>query len=247
MRKLFFLMAFLAVSATGMAQDVDNFEVGPYEVEYKEAGDYRFRLRKDVNLYDYYGLKKDTTIQVTEEPSKPVKGAFQLNAFLSLPRWVANGASNVFGIDGSWKQSIGRQLYFNAGLSLGLSFGKYGDHWDGYTKDWKNGDFTETIFEVGVPLSIEVGNVNYKKASMYGGLGVTPTFYAGGKNINSGSKSGILVAPRLDLGGYLPAGNRIVRIGGFAQYKINCSKGDFDIYAHRIGGFFLGGNIGLVF
>ncbi len=246
MKKYFSLIAFLALSVSGYAQIVDNFEVGPYEVDYKGSGDYKFRLRKGVDLYDYFELKKDTTIQVMESPSLPVKGAFQLNVFMSLPRFVVNGASNVWGVDGAWKQQIGQKVYFNAGLSVGISIGKYGDVYKDY-KNFENGAYKETMFEVGVPLSIELSNLDRKKASLYGGIGVVPTFYTGGKNAAGESKSGFFLAPRLDIGGYLPLGNQLVRLGGFAQYDINLSTGDYDIFKERIGRFFIGANIGLVF
>ena len=144
MKKFFSLVAFLTISVTGFAQDVDNFEVGPYEVDYKGSGDYKFRLRKGVDLYEYFGLKKDTTIQVVDAPTSPIKGAFQLNVFMSIPRFVVNGVSNVWGIDGAWKQKIGQQLYFNAGLSVALSIGKYGEAYQNYN-DWEDGDFSETM------------------------------------------------------------------------------------------------------
>lgn len=246
MKKFFSLVAFLTITVAGYAQDVDNFEVGPYEVDYKGSGDYKFRLRKGVDLYEYFGLKKDTTIQVVDAPALPIKGAFQLNAFMSIPRFVVNGVSNVWGIDGAWKQKMGQQLYFNAGLSVALSIGKYGEAYQNY-KDWEEGNFSETMFEIGVPLSVELCNLDRKKATMYGGIGVVPTFYTGGKDEAGDSKSGLFIAPRIDIGGYLPIGKQLVRLGGFAQYDINCSGGDYDIFKERIGRFFIGANIVLVF
>lgn len=246
MKKFFSLMVFLTIVMVGSAQHVDNFEVGPYEVDYKGTGDYKFRLRKGVNLYEYFGLKKDTIVQVAKTSAVPVNGAFQVNAFMSLPRYGVNGVSNVWGIDGTWKQKIGRQLYVNAGLSLGMSFGKYGDAYRDY-KDWEDGFYTETMFEIGVPLSIEASQLDREKASVYGGFGVVPTFYSGGKDAAGDSKSGLLVAPRVDVGGYIPAGSQIVRLGGFVQYNINCSAGDYDIFKERIGRLFIGANFGLVF
>ena len=226
MKKFFSLVAFLTISVAGFAQDVDNFEVG--------------------HLYEYFGLKKDTTIQVVDTPTSPIKGSFQMNAFMSIPRYVVNGVSNVWGIDGAWKQKIGKQLYFNAGLSVALSMGKYGEAYQNY-KDWEDGSLSETMFEIGVPLTIELSNLDRKKATMYGGIGVVPTFYTGGRDEVGESKSGLFVAPRLDIGGYLPVGKQLVRLGGFAQYDINCSGGDYDIFKERIGRFFIGANIGLVF
>ena len=210
MKKFFSMIALLALSMSGFAQDVDNFEVGPYEVDYKGSGDYKFRLRKGVDLYEYFGLKKDTIIH------------------------------------GSWKQKIGQQVYFNAGLSVGVSVGKYGEAYKDY-KDFDDGAYTETMFEVGLPLSLELSNLDRKKASLYGSFGVVPTFYTGGKDAAGESKSGFLLAPRLDIGGYLPLGKQLVCLGGFAQYDINLTAGDYDIFKERIGRFFIGANIGLVF
>lgn len=268
------LALFVLASAAGMAQDVDNFEVGPYEVEYKGPGDFKSRLRKDVDLYKYYNLKKDTVIKVSKQTTKPVKGAFQLNVSMSLPRYVVNGTSNVFGIDGGWKQRISKDVYVNGGLSLALSFGRYGKEWEDLYKDeWKKdkGSFTETMFEVGIPLSIEFGKIDYKKPSIFASVGVTPTLYTGAKGLKkktvdataasaanakatdentdmeNESKSGLYVAPRLEIGGYLPIGGQLVRMAGFMQYDFNCSKGDFDVFKERIGRLFLGASLGLVF
>ena len=70
MKKLI-VLAILFVSLSSYAQTADNFDVGPYEVSYKGEGDFRFRLRKDINLYDYFGLKKDTIIQKQEIATNP--------------------------------------------------------------------------------------------------------------------------------------------------------------------------------
>ena len=247
MRFYFSLLVLLTISLGGIAQGVENFEVGPYEVDYRGAGDYKFRLRKGVDLYEYFGLKKDTTILVAEKEASPIKHAFQVNAFLSMPRYLNNGTSNVWCIDGSWKQRIGNKLYCNAGLSLGLSFGKYGVAYKNY-KDYDDEDdkYAETMFEIGIPLSIEWTNLNDKKAALYGGVGLVPTIYFGGKDSAGEKKSGLLIAPRIDVGGYLPIGKMLVRIGGFAQYNINCASGE-DIFKDRIGRFFVGANIGLLF
>lgn len=274
MRKLIAFVLFVLVSTAGMAQDVDNFEVGPYEVEYKGPGDFKSRLRRDVDLYKYYNLKKDTVINVSKQPTEPVKGAFLLNVSMSLSRYITNGTSNVFGVDGGWKQAIGKNMYFNAGLLLALSFGSYGDHWQRvYGSEWNSNKsaLKETMFEIGIPLSIEFGKVDYKKPTMFASIGVTPTLYTGAKGLKnkkekaaSGStaeakadgdfrgmenetKSGLYVAPKLEIGGYLPIGGQLVRMAGFMQYDINCSKGDFDVFKKRIGRLFLGASIGLVF
>lgn len=274
MKKLITVALFALASAAGMAQDVDNFEVGPYEVEYKGPGDFKSRLRKDVDLYRYYNLKRDTVINASMQSTEPVRGAFQLNVSMSLPRYVTNGTSNVFGIDGGWKQVIGKNVYFNAGLLLALSFGSYGGYWQSiYGSEWNSnkGALKETMFEVGIPLSIEFGKVDYKKPTMFASIGVTPTLYVGAKGLKSKTKetasgstatakadgdfigmenetkSGLYVAPKLEVGGYLPTGGPLVRMAGFMQYNVNCSKGDFDVFKKRIGRLFLGASVGLVF
>ena len=245
MKKFFSLIALLTISMVGLAQVVENFEVGPYEVDYRGPGDYNFRLRDGIDLYEYFSLEKDTTITVVEPPTSPVTSAFQVCVSMSVPRRVENdGTSNVFGIDGTWKKQVIKHIYFNAGMSIALSIGRYGKSYSDY-KDWENEKLSETMFEVGVPLSLEWCNLDRKKASLYGGIGIVPTFYAGGKD-KTGNKSGLFIAPRIDLGGYLPIGKQLVRIGGFFQYDINCSAGDYDIFKIRIGRAFIGGNIGLV-
>ena len=225
MKRILFLGALLMLSFVGFAQNVENFEVGPYEVDYKGAGDYKFRFRKGVDLYEYFGLKRDTTIQTIEVPNSPVKGAFQLNVAMSMPRYHYYG----WGINGAWKQQIGTQLYFNGGLSANLLTGS-----------------SDPIFEVGLPLSVELCNLDRNKASMYCGAGIVPTFYVGGKDEVNESKSGFFIAPRIDVGGYFPIAMKLIRLGAFLQYNINCTGGDHNIYKEQIGRFFIGANIGIV-
>ena len=259
-RKSFLLaLCCMIFSITGFAQnnEPDFFEVGPYEVDYYGVGDYHAQLKKGVDLYNFFNLKKDTVINVVEPTSEPVKSAFQVGVFVALPRYVVLGASNVFGIEGAWKMRLSQKAYFNAGLSLGARMGKFHRH----TYDTNKGamvydnEFTETVIEVGVPLSIEFTKLDRKKASLYCGIGVVPTFYTGaqgenGDDYNSGddnSKSGFYVAPRLEVGGYIPMNGKFIRIGGFYQNNINCTAGDYDIYKNRIGRGHVGANISLVF
>lgn len=245
MRKLLISGLFLLAYGVGYAQNVDHFEVGPYEVDYRGEGDYKSRLKKGIDLYEYYGFKKDTVVQRVEEAAVPVNHSIQVNLSFMLPRYTPNSASNVFGIDGQWKQRLADGVYFNGGLSLSMSFCKYGTYW--------NNEY-ESLFEIGVPLSVELSNIDRKHASLYVSIGITPTFYGSTKEIEStdgfivGGKSGFFIAPRIDVGGYIPVGNTLVRLGGFLQYNVNCSKddNDKDIFKERIGRCFLGANIGLV-
>lgn len=249
--KKFIVSAILFVTGvTGYAQSVDNFVVGPYEVDYKGEGDFKFRLRKGVDLYEYFGLKRDTIIYNTTEDFHPVKNGIQVNAFMSLPRFALRGNSNIFGLCGSWKQQIGKILYLNGGLSFGFSYGEYNNDVNN-----KYSHREDEMLEIGMPLSLEFTQLEYKKASVYVGIGVVPTFYTtikaneianDGKKQNGKKDSGFLVSPRIDFGGYIPMKKQFLRIGVYGEYKLNCS-GDINIYKDRIGRAFIGANVGLIF
>ena len=242
MKKFFSMIALLTLSISGFAQDVDNFEVGPYEVNYKGSGDYKFRLRKGVDLYEYFGLKKDTTIQVVESNHALIKSGIQVG--INMETCLSNKSrhSNVYGISGSWKQSIGNGVYLNGGLSLAMAIA---------TVDIKK----YNLMEIGVPLSVELSKISKDKASLYGGIGVVPTFYSTMSTkyepeipgVEPEKYSGLYIAPQLDFGGYIPVGNQLVRTGFFLKYKINCSKKDYDLYNQLMGLTFFGVNVGLVF
>lgn len=247
MKKILLVISMLLSISFAKAQDVvDDFNVGPYEVYYKGQGDVNYRLKKGVDLYEYFGLKRDTAIYVNEAQISPIKNAFQLNISVSIPRYVANGTSNVWGVDGGWKHKIGQGLYLNTGLSIAMAFGTYGESHKNY-ETWGSESYSETMYEIGVPLLLELCELYRKKASIYGSIGVVPTFYSSAKDSGGENKSGMFIAPKLEFGGYLPVGKRFIRLGGFAQYDINCSGGDYDIFKERIGRLFIGANIGLVF
>lgn len=248
MKKLIVIAILLVTAVTGYAQELDNFVVGPYEVEYRGEGDFKFRLRRGIDLYEYYGLEKDTIIQKVVEKRKPLKSGIQVDAFMSMPRFVINGNSNIFGVSGAWKQQIGKNIYLNTGLSLGVMYGKYNFEVEEipYHRD-------DVMLEVGVPVSVEFSAIDYKKASLFAAVGLVPTFYstmsvdevtADGVPVDGEKESGILVSPRVDLGGYFPLDNMILRLGVYGEYKIDCSG---DAYKDRIGRAFIGANIGVVF
>ena len=232
MKRILFLGALLMLSFVGFAQNVENFEVGPYEVDYKGSGDYKFRLRKGIDLYEYFGLKRDTTVNVIAESSSPVQNAFIVGLSVGVPRYMADSQSNVItiGVDGEWKQKIANLLYFNGGLSAALTFCSFG-----------------TMPQIGIPISLEISNVDHIKASLYGAIGVVPTFYANAKDKNDESTSGIFIVPKLEVGAYIPMGGQLVRFGGYLSYpEIKCSTGD-DVIKERFGRLFAGVNIGFVF
>lgn len=241
MKHFFFLFAIIAGAITANAQTaVDNFNVGPYVVYYNGQGDVRYRLRDNVDLYEFFELKKDTTIiSVTE--AEPLKHAIQISGHVGANRY----ASKEFGLDGVWKQNIGNNLYFNGGLSLSIDYSDFGE------KAPKR-----NMFEVGIPLQIELGKLNRQYASFYGLFGVTPTVYTtmsatkwdavASRRVDDIKKSGFLVAPSLEFGGNLPVGNTVMRIGVYGTYKINCTTSDFDVYKKVAGRMFLGAKIGIV-
>ncbi|MBR6981765.1 MAG: hypothetical protein IKH88_18305 [Prevotella sp.] len=264
MKKILSMLLLLTVALDGMAQEVKEFKVGPYDVRFIDETEYNFQPRKDISreeileiLYDDFKIKKDTVVKWKEE-TEPLKTAWMLNASFSMPRFVANGTSNVFGVDGAWKKAIGETTWLNIGLSLALSTGKYVAPWKNKPGWEEDATYNESIFEVGVPVSVEWTRLDRKKAALYFGVGIVPTFYSGAKGkevedenkkvtYTDESRSGLFVAPRLDFGGYIPAGKQLVRVGLFGQYDINFSTEGGDIFADRIGHFFVGGNVGFVF
>lgn len=241
MKKNLILCALLACTFTGLAQTkVERLTVGPYEVEYSGPGDFKYRLRDNINLYEFFELQKDTTI-VAADIEMPVNHAIQISAYAGS----AAKAPKEFGISGVWKQKINTCLYFNGGLSLAIGHTEY---------QLMN---KQDMFEVGLPLQIELGKLNHQKAGLYGIFGLTPTVYTtmsakswnGSEYVDadeSYKKSGFLIAPALEFGGNLPVGNTIMRLGVYGTYKINCTKGDHNIYEYPVGRFFIGAKIGVV-
>lgn len=242
MKKLIILCAFIASMLCGKAQTVtDNFTVGPYEVDYYGQGDFKYRLRDNINLYNYFELKRDTTI-VTNVVETPVRHALQISGYVGANRYAAK----EIGISGVWKQNICTNLFFNGGVSIAI------DHSDlsRYSK--------REMLEAGIPLQVEVGKLKHNAASLYGAFGITPTLYStmsvkrwdGKENEfvddKDLKKAGFLIAPSLEFGGNIPVGNSIVRIGVYGTYKINCTTGDVDVYKLSAGRCFLGAKIGFV-
>lgn len=240
--KHFFILcaAILSGIICGNAQTVDNFNVGPYVVDYNGPGDVKYRLRDNINLYEFFELKMDTTI-ISVTRDEPVRHAIQISGRAGANRY----ASKEIGIDGVWKQNIARNLYFNGGVSLTLGHSDFGEH-----------DARREMLEAGVPLQIELGSLNRQTASLYGIFGVTPAFYstlsasrwdaASHKRVDDIKKSGALVAPSLEFGGNIPVGGTIMRIGVYGVYKINCTPSDYDAYKRVAGRMFLGARIGIV-
>lgn len=243
MKKIFFMTILFVASATGFAQNVDNFNVGPYEVDYRGMGDYKIRMREGIDLYKFYNLKRDTVIQkATTIVSNPVSHAIQLSLFFENATYRAARYSNLIGVEGVWKQQISDGLMLNGGVSLGLA-------------SCTCNIIKEGMFEVGIPISLELGKLNRNTASLYGSIGIIPTFYSNStaeydsETIKGDLEkyNGFYIAPKIEAGGYIPVDDNFIRFGVYFKHKINCSTKDYDIYKNVIGKTFFGVNVGFVF
>lgn len=238
MKKTILMLALAAGTITGAAQTVvDRFNVGPYVVEYHGQGDAKYRLMDNVDLYEFFELSRDTTV-ISLETEVPVRHCIQISGKVGANRHAAK----EFGLEGVWKQNFKENLYFNGGLSLVID-------------NVNNPKMTKrTMLEIGLPLQIELGRLNRQSASVYGLFGITPAVYttvstkvwendkwSEGPN----KKTGFLISPTLEFGGNIPVSATILRIGVYADYKINCTSGDFDVYRKEAGRFFLGAKIGV--
>ena len=241
MKRLLILCTLFAGVVTANAQKVvDNFTVGPYVVDYLGDGEVKYRLRDKIDLYEFFELRKDTTIVAASAPvaDVPVKHAIQVSGY------VGSGPVNPkeIGASGVWKQNVARNLYFNGGISIAF----------GHDNTEKRGK--RNMFEFGFPLQIEWTKLSYQKPSLFGIFGITPTAYAtmscsnwdGAPVQDYQKKSGFLIAPALEFGGNIPVGRILMRIGVYGQYKINCTTGEYDIYKQSAGRVFLGAKIGVV-
>lgn len=218
---------------------IDNFTVGPYIVEYYGQGDVRYRLKDNINLFEFFELQRDTTV-ITMATEIPVKQAIEIAGNVGANRF----SSKEIGLEAVWKKLIGKNVYFNGGLSLTI----------GHTNLGKE-SLKRNMFEIGVPLQIELGRLNRQYASLYGSFGIIPTIYStmnaevwcNGVKEDGIKKSGFLIAPSIEFGGNIPVSSTIIRMGVYAKYKINCTAGDFDVYTKGgAGRMFLGAKIGFV-
>lgn len=243
MKRVFYAAVFFMMTIMGMAQDVDHFQIGPYDVNYNlKNGDYSSKIREDIDLYDFYDLKKDTIVNEVVEPKPiPFYSGIQADAFYETCLYNTSRFSSVFGVEGAWKQKISYNWYVNGGASLGFAASTIGI-------------MKYNVLELGVPLSVEYGSLDRKYASLYGSVGVTPTFYSTMSTkyepaINGEPEkySGLYIAPRIEFGGYVPVNETLVRLGVYLKYKINCSSKDIDLYHDLLGRTFFGVNVGVVF
>lgn len=246
MRIFFLILCGLLTTTMAKSQEViDNFQVGPYEVDYMGKGDVNFRLKKNINLYEYFKLQKDTIIAESKKV-QPIKKGFEVGVTYSMPRFGVGGAFNSFGVYGSAKSKVTSNIYLNYGGKIAISYGHYNEEVN---------NLKDVLFEVGVPLSVEFANLNKDTSSFFASVGFTPAYYTtlsakekkDGKDVDADKKSGLYVAPKVELGGYIPVNDHFLKLGLFGEYRINCTKAEDNIFKQRIGRAFVGANIGYVF
>lgn len=246
MKKIVFVICGLLAATIVKGQEViDNFQVGPYEVDYMGKGDVNFRLRKDIDLNEYYKIKKDTVF-IESKKKKPIKKAYELGLIYSIPRFGVHGAFNTFALYGSAKVAVDNGVYINYGGKMAFSYGEYNEN--------KN-CLKDKLVEIGVPLSVEFVKLDRSTSSFFVSVGLTPAYYStisakeisGGEEIDADKKSGLYVAPKVEIGGYLPMNKHLVKIGVFGEYRISCASKEDNIFKHRIGRAFVGASIGYVF
>ena len=246
MRIFFLILCGLLTTTMAKSQEViDNFQVGPYEVDYMGKGDVNFRLKKNINLYEYFKLQKDTIIAESKKV-QPIKKGFEVGVTYSMPRFGVGGAFNSFGVYGSAKSKVTSNIYLNYGGKIAISYGHYNE---------EVSNLKDVLFEVGVPLSVEFANLNKDTSSFFASVGFTPAYYTtlsakenkDGKDVDADKKSGLYVAPKVELGGYIPVNDHFLKLGLFGEYRINCTKAEDNIFKQRIGRAFVGANIGYVF
>ena len=208
-------------------------------------GDVNFRLKKNINLYEYFKLQKDTIITESKKV-QPIKKGFEVGVTYSMPRFGVKGAFNSFGVYGSAKSKVANNIYLNYGGKIAISYGHYNEEVN---------NLKDVLFEVGVPLSVEFANLNKDTSSFFASVGFTPAYYTtlsakenkDGKDVDADKKSSLYVAPKVELGGYIPVNDHFLKLGLFGEYRINCTKAEDNIFKQRIGRAFVGANIGYVF
>lgn len=246
MRTFFLILCGLLTTTMAKSQEViDNFQVGPYEVDYMGKGDVNFRLKKNINLYEYFKLQRDTIIAESKK-AQPIKKGFEVGVTYSMPRFGVQGAFNSFGVYGSAKSNVSNNIFLNYGGKIAISYGHYNEEVN---------NLKDVLIEVGVPLSVEFANLNKGTSSFFASVGFTPAYYTtlsakenkDGKDVDADKKSGLYVAPKVELGGYIPVNDHFLKLGLFGEYRINCTKAEDNIFKQRIGRAFVGANIGYVF
>ena len=249
MKRTTILLISVLFATEASAQTPDIFEIGPYQVAYYGYGDYEAAFIEGFDLYKYFNLQKDTTI-VVEEKTMPLKNGVQINATMRVPI-LSRSMSRVIGVEASWKQRIVKNLFFNAGLSANVTTGNYFhlfvNESAGGAQNLLRGKML--MMEIGVPLSVEYTKLDKMKSSLYASVGVLPAYYktlsgdfSKGVEGKPAKPAGIYVAPRLEVGAYIPAWGQLFKIGAYAQYNTASA-----VYKEFIGRAYAGGSVGIIF
>ncbi|MDY6381944.1 MAG: hypothetical protein SPK94_06810 [Bacteroidales bacterium] len=237
---LTFLFIIFTLNVYCQKDSLDSYIVGPYEIRYNsDDSSYHYYLMYDTaELYDYFKLKRYTkSIPITN----PV---FQVDANVSMAALSSTGKNIMWGVDIVRKYPFyfPNTLYFNVGISLAGNHIISGSNETVYLDSFRG-------FVFGVPLSCEyiVTGLNRNKSSLFASLGLIPAFYATTSITRFGkeadNQNGLLLIPRLDLGGYIQFQDYLIKIGGFVQrYMVNEETNVFK----QTGRLHLGASIGIV-
>lgn len=255
MKKKSLLFVFLTVSTVGMAQEVDYFEVGPYEVIYRGFGDFDARLRKDIDLLDYFDIKKDTIfVQKEVYPDfEPITTAWQAGAELTRKLWGFGYEATEASFWGSYKYQVSDGIYLNGGVSLAYQYNKCAN----VKIDNRSKEVDASIFEIGVPLSVEFADIRQNCSAPFVMVGLTPTYSTtlsqkiASSDNDLGGSSAVRIDPRFEFGTYFPFANKLCRIGLFIKKGLVLSESNPDgkdlIYGSRTSRVSIGGNISILF
>jgi len=241
------IIALLAVSFVGFSQDTDSFrkfDVGPFEVVDE---DYNYRLRDGVNIPEYFDLKR--TLE---------KNSFQTGVFFSLP---GAGTVSTYGIGFVWKRKILDNWFLNTGISAAIPSAKSAALLYISTEIEKETPSSVVSFYFGIPVSIEYMCGGNSLLSCYFSFGLTPGGYfngafkadipsAGGSPLTKDLyfRPGFFLAPRADIGAYIPAGRNYVRAGILLEYKIDLTDSNVtNRFRYGIGCFMPGIDLSFVF
>lgn len=237
-QKLFAVVAMTFLCLAGYAQDinqVDRFDVGPYVVDYWGKGDISYKLKKGIDLIDFFQIKKDTVfvVQQDQTTTRPVKQAFWGGVQVTPRNTITEF---MLAAEGGYKRQIAPSWYVNAGANLGLHFINRGTSWDE--------GLGKALFIVGLPVTAEWSQLQYGMSSLFVEAGLIPAFYV--KPGASENAAGFLIGPKAAVGAYIPVAGKMIRLGGFGQAVFTDSAQTF-VGGPWLGRFFFGYSLDLLF
>ncbi|MBR1770195.1 MAG: hypothetical protein IJ748_07055 [Bacteroidales bacterium] len=168
---------------------------------------------------------------------------WQVNLNVSSVAFVSSAKNIYTDIEFLYKRNlIMNALYLNIGFSVGTNSLTGGGEKTG------NIPFNYKAFTFGIPVSLELSWMDNHKTSVYGNIGIRPSFY-NTTSIESpdgeGNQFGFAPAiPHLECGVHIAIGEYHLRIGIFGERFMTFK--DEDVHK-RLGRRYLGGGIGLIF